>query len=198
MQHKGQVQYGPNQALREATLASPVRGVRTHGSTKQGSFICTLSPDRGESRAGDELQLQNRFKDDTLSLPSASMIASISDTHPPGGLLSSMPNPDGPLELEDDELMADPSIGSISRATRSWDLGRIHQLPNKRNTQSNATQSHFVNVNSPSRNVSHPPRKKKISSQYPSPSGNSPPPRPSLIVIPKRAPALGAHALELS
>ncbi|KAG1851669.1 hypothetical protein F4604DRAFT_1959173 [Suillus subluteus] len=43
----------------------------------------------------------------TLSLPSASIFASISDAHPPSGFLFSMPNPDDPLEsesgLEDEE-----------------------------------------------------------------------------------------------
>ncbi|KAG1844175.1 hypothetical protein DFJ58DRAFT_747692 [Suillus subalutaceus] len=243
-------------------LASPVRAVRTHcqvnqgddGSMKQGLSIRVLGPDREESRAGDELRSQNRLEDDTLSLPPASIFASISDAHPPSGFLFSIPNPDDPLEseLEDEEDADGTPSGWFDRpfnqavvfnkrhslddkirpeeqarppCKRAFDHsetisllapsgadkkieGRIHQLPKKRKAQSTTTQSHFISP--PSRNVSRPrdepcldpnvlevfsdSEEEEIFRPISVSIGKFPRPLPSLIIIPKRAPALGAHA----
>ncbi|KAG1812624.1 uncharacterized protein BJ212DRAFT_1483225 [Suillus subaureus] len=219
---KAQAEPGTEERSDAGPLASP------------GLSICALGLDPEESRAGDELRSQNRLEDNTLSLPSTSIFASISDAHPPSGFLFSMPNPDDPLELElEDEEDANgtpPSwfdrpfnqvVGfhkrhSLDDKLHCWlqaelikkTEGRIHQLPKKRKAQSTATQSHFIIP--PSRNVSHPhdqpcfnPNVLEVFSDSEEDEifrsisvsiGKFPRPLPSLMVIPKHAPALGAHA----
>jgi hypothetical protein len=107
-------------------LASPVRRVSTHcqvnrgddRSMNQGLSIRALGLDRERSRAGDELRSQNRVEDTTPSLPSTSIIVSISDAPSSSGFLFSMPNPDDPLVLKfEDDHDEDDDVNS---APPSW------------------------------------------------------------------------------